>query len=163
MYGEYIRLQIHRSTNGGQSARYIYRGISDAGSGANFIAPFILDPNDQRRLLAGGRRLWRTTNARASTVQWRSIRSAGSDNLSAIAVAPGNATWRTPALQVRAGAEINSSHLTVLEAEHDAILVTGASQLTLDNGLIVGPGNRGLYVDAGSATVPTQNVSAPSP
>lgn len=89
-YGEYISLQIHRSTNGGSSASYIYSGIADAGNDANFIAPFILDPNNPARMLAGGRQLWRTANVRATTPVWASIRAAGSDRISAIAVANGN-------------------------------------------------------------------------
>ena len=94
-YGEYVNLMIHRSTNGGQSASYIYEGITDAGSDANFIAPFILDPNDPNTMLAGGRSLWRTNNAKPGGGQppypiWEAIRGPGLDRLSAIAVAPGN-------------------------------------------------------------------------
>src|SRR5205823_3505288 len=59
VYGEYVSLQIHRSTNGGLSAGYITSGLTDAGGNANFIAPFILDPNNPNRMLAGGRSLWR--------------------------------------------------------------------------------------------------------
>jgi len=90
-YGEYIDLQIHRSTDGGQTAGYIYSGISDAGSNANFVAPFILDSNDPNRMLAGGASLWRSNNVRASSPSWAAIRPPGSDKISAIAVAPGNA------------------------------------------------------------------------
>jgi len=90
IYGEYIDLQIHRSTNGGTSASYIYTGISDAGSAANFIAPFILDPNNVNRMLAGGASLWRSNNVKAATPTWTSIKAAGTDYISAIAVAPGN-------------------------------------------------------------------------
>ncbi|HZH98061.1 MAG TPA: hypothetical protein VEX38_03745, partial [Fimbriimonadaceae bacterium] len=89
-YGEYVYLQIHRSTNGGASASSIYNGISDTGGSANFIAPFILDPNDPNVMLGGGRSLWRSTNVKATTPSWSAIRPAGSDNISAIAVAPGN-------------------------------------------------------------------------
>lgn len=91
-YGEYINLMIHRSTNGGLSASYITNGLTDAGTNANFIAPFILDPNNPQRMLAGGRRLWRCSNVRAGAIfiSWQEIRPAGSDNISAIAVAPGN-------------------------------------------------------------------------
>lgn len=89
-YGEYVTLQIHRSTNGGQSADYIYSGLADAGTNANFIAPFILDSNDPNRLLAGGASLWRTNDARAANPTWNAIRAPGSDKISAIAVAPGN-------------------------------------------------------------------------
>jgi hypothetical protein len=91
-YGEYITLQIHRSKNGGQSADYIYYGIADAGTHANFIAPFVLDPNNSNRMLAGGASLWRTNNVKAlMNPTWAAIRPPGSDLISAIAVAPGNA------------------------------------------------------------------------
>ena len=94
-YGEYINLMIHRSTNGGQSAGYIYDGIADAGTDANFIAPFILDPNDPNTMLAGGRSLWCTHSVKPglghpSYPIWEAIRGPGSDRLSAIAVAPGD-------------------------------------------------------------------------
>ena len=91
-YGEYITLQIHRSSDGGVSAGYIINGLADAGTAANFIAPFILDPNNPARLLAGGSRLWRCPNARANPIfiTWQQIRPAGTDYISAIAVAPGN-------------------------------------------------------------------------
>jgi len=97
-YGEYTYLQIHRSTNGGVSSSYIDSGISDAGSGttANFIAPFILDHNNPDRMLAGGDNLWRSNNVKAATPSWASIKSpistgsATTNEISAIAVAPGN-------------------------------------------------------------------------
>jgi photosystem II stability/assembly factor-like uncharacterized protein len=94
-YGEYTNLQIHRSTNGGDSSSYIYTGIADAGSNANFIAPFILDPNNPNTLLAGGASLWRSTNVKASTPSWTAIKSSVGSNISAIAVAKGdsNTIW----------------------------------------------------------------------
>jgi photosystem II stability/assembly factor-like uncharacterized protein len=77
MYGEYVYLQIHRSVNGGESSQYIFDGIRDAGSrdGALFIAPYILDPIDSDTMFAGGRRLWRSTNVKASTPDWHVIKS----------------------------------------------------------------------------------------
>jgi len=101
LYGEYVNLQIHRSTNGGAtpfSSSYIYAGtgsstdIDDAGtSNALFIAPFILDPNNANTMLAGGNQLWRSTNVKAATPTWASIKaSPGSCCISAIAVALGN-------------------------------------------------------------------------
>ncbi|MDQ3817915.1 MAG: DUF4214 domain-containing protein, partial [Acidobacteriota bacterium] len=91
-YGEYVFLQIHRSTNGGSFSNYIYNGITDAGSGstANFIAPFILDPNNPNTLLAGGARLWRSADVKAATPTWASIKDTVGSNISAIAVAKGN-------------------------------------------------------------------------
>lgn len=89
-YGEYVYLQIHRSTNSGSSSSYVYSGIGDAGSAANFIAPFILDPNAQNTLLGGGLSLWRSTNATAGTPAWASIKASVGSNISAIAVQQGN-------------------------------------------------------------------------
>ena len=112
VYGEYVYLAIHRSTNGGLSASYICQGITEGmppesgntycGEGAtkqaNFIAPFIMDPNNPDRLLAGAASLWVTDNARAPQPAWRAIKppsSLQSNYLNAIAVAPGNpaAVW----------------------------------------------------------------------
>ncbi len=91
-YTEYIRLTIQRSTNAGGSASFIYcdpvpaaygpctgTGIMDAGRGkafANFIAPFILDPNEPNRMLAGGINLWRSNNIKAAGIpSWSAVKS----------------------------------------------------------------------------------------
>ena len=88
MYGEYVYLQIHRSVNGGASANYIWNGIADASvrGRALFIAPFILDPADPNRMLAGGRSLWRSQNVRAATPSWQEIKTPapGSPLISAV-------------------------------------------------------------------------------
>ncbi len=92
-YGEYVFLRIHRSTNGGASSSYIWNGNSDASSQcANFIAPFILDPNNANRLLGGGCSLWRSNNAKATTPAWAAIKAPGAatDRISAIAVRTGS-------------------------------------------------------------------------
>lgn len=108
-YGEYIQLAIYRSADGGATSPppHIYcdpaqiqpitgvclssAGISDARSDANFVAPFILDPNNANTMLAGGRRLWRSTNVKATIPTWTAIRTANPGNrVSAIAVASGN-------------------------------------------------------------------------
>jgi hypothetical protein len=97
-YGEYVNLNIHRSTDGGQSADFIsgqffnvqtrswdwkpipFR-IPDAFSGrALFIAPFVLDPNEPNRILGGGVALWRTNDAKALNTTstgpaWASIKA----------------------------------------------------------------------------------------
>jgi len=95
-YGEYTYLQIVRSTNGGTDGSYIFTGISDAGDKtpnaqtSNFIAPFILDPNQPNTMLAGGLSLWRSTNVKAMTPNWAAIKAptGGSSPVSAIAVSP---------------------------------------------------------------------------
>jgi photosystem II stability/assembly factor-like uncharacterized protein len=92
-YGEYIYLQIYRSTDGANTAYYIKDGLTDANSqGANFIAPFVLDPNNPNTLLAGGRSLWRSKNVKDSPPDWSTIKPPviASGNISAIMVAPGN-------------------------------------------------------------------------
>ncbi len=106
-YGELPNLLIHRFfdcrepinqfsqqftiTSGNSSSD----ALTDAGvpNKSNFISPFILDPNVPTRMLAGGRSLWRTNNARGFLPSWSEIRSPGTDitdNISAIAVAQGD-------------------------------------------------------------------------
>ena len=88
-YGEEPHLGIYRSTNGGMSASRIDNGISDANNGnSNFIAPFILDPNDPNTMLAGALSLWRSSNVKAATSTWTAIKPPTANNwpISAIAV-----------------------------------------------------------------------------
>jgi hypothetical protein len=113
MYGEYIYLNIHRSTNGGGISDYIsgqfWNGfewawknvpfrIPDAMSQqALFIAPFVLDPNNSNRILAGGASLWRTNDAKTANTNttgpsWASIAGPTGSLISAIAIAKGNSS-----------------------------------------------------------------------
>jgi hypothetical protein len=112
-YGEYVHLNIHRSTDGGQSAEFISGQFWDASvrqwrwkplpftipdaqaNTALFIAPFVLDPGNPDRILAGGLDLWRTNDARAANTNtrgptWRSIKRSVGSEITAIAVMPGN-------------------------------------------------------------------------
>jgi hypothetical protein len=114
-YGEYARLRIFRgidSTEDGTSISYIcgqyWNGsawawksppylIPDAvgDASAEFIAPFILDPNNQKRILAGGLSLWRTSDATADNTpttgpSWAEIKTSIGSNITAIAVADGS-------------------------------------------------------------------------
>lgn len=88
-FGEYVYLQIHRSNNGANSTD-IYSGISDAGSSANFIAPFLVDPNNDSILYGGGASLWKTADCKASTPSWSAIKSSTGSYISQIAVAEGD-------------------------------------------------------------------------
>jgi hypothetical protein len=121
LYGEYVYLTVHRSLNGGASSDWInglyWNGSSyvckaapykigdgsgsdgcspsSYGTGANFISPFILDPSNSQRLLAGGLRLWRTNDADTPNTattgpSWLSIKPSVGSNISAIAVAKTN-------------------------------------------------------------------------
>ncbi len=111
-YGEYVYLNIHRSSDGGLTSDFIsgqyWNGlqwawkpfpyhIPDAkNQQANFIAPFIIDPNNANRILGGGMRLWRTNDAKTANTNstgpaWASIKQTVGSPISAIAVAQGNA------------------------------------------------------------------------
>jgi photosystem II stability/assembly factor-like uncharacterized protein len=115
-YGEYVYLNIHRNTDACATSdtngdRYIcgqfWNGtqgdwdwkpvpylIPDARSqDALFIAPFVLDPHDSRRMLAGGLSLWQTTNAKQANTptsgpRWTRIKASTGKAISAIAVSP---------------------------------------------------------------------------
>lgn len=84
-YGEYVNLNIHRSTDEGRSADFISGmfwnntsqpkrwdfkpapfTIEDSRNSrrALFIAPFVLDPNDPDTLIGGGAALWRTNDVK---------------------------------------------------------------------------------------------------
>ncbi len=78
------------------------RPWADLHPAANFIAPFILDPNNSDRMLAGGTSLWRSNDVKtATTPTWTSIKAPVSNGLippsnipiSAIAVAEGNSDF----------------------------------------------------------------------
>jgi photosystem II stability/assembly factor-like uncharacterized protein len=119
-YGEYVFLNIYRNTDGGASQTDYISGqvfddatqqwgwkpapysIPDAQSQeALFIAPFVLDPNQPDRILAGGLSLWRTNDAKTPNTSgagpsWQSIKNPiGPGNtfgpqISALAVAAGD-------------------------------------------------------------------------
>ena len=84
---------MFRSTNGGSSASTIFSGISESGSAntANFVAPLRLDPNDSLRLYGAGLSLWRTNNARASSVAWSNVKASVGSLISAVSITPGAA------------------------------------------------------------------------
>ncbi len=73
IYGEYTRLEIKKSTDAGDSYSNSHTGLLDAGNElrALFIAPFSMDPNNPARLVAGGSRIWRTTD---NASNWAEIR-----------------------------------------------------------------------------------------
>jgi photosystem II stability/assembly factor-like uncharacterized protein len=126
-YGEYVFLSIHRNTDGGTTDdqagdRYIHGEFFNEDEGewdwkpspfrvpdakalpgqppkALFIAPFVLDPNEPNRLLAGGMSLWRTNDARTPNTtttgpSWASIKDP---------IDPGGPTAAISALAVASG------------------------------------------------------------
>jgi hypothetical protein len=117
-YGEYVYLNIHRNTDGGTTTesdgdRYISGNfwnnaqskwdwkpapftIPDAqNQNALFIAPFVLDPNNANRILAGGLSLWRTSDAKTPNTnstgpRWARIKPGIGQAISTIAIAKTN-------------------------------------------------------------------------
>ncbi|MGY1579325.1 WD40/YVTN/BNR-like repeat-containing protein [Streptomyces sp. MN13] len=154
-YGEYVFLNIHRNTDGGttddtRGDRYISGQFLNPVTGewdwkpvpfripdaknrqALFIAPFVLDPNNPERLLAGGRSLWVTDDAKkrnttTSGPSWRSIKPSAGSPISALAVAPGDSDviWagHTDGLVFR------TTEGTAAAPAWDRVGVTGARRL----------------------------------
>ncbi|MFM9994436.1 MAG: WD40/YVTN/BNR-like repeat-containing protein [Phycisphaerales bacterium] len=76
-YASFQRLAIQRSTNAGSTfSTSVNGGLTDAGSlNCNFIAYFMLDPNNPNRMLAAGRRIWRSNNIKTGAPPtWSIIR-----------------------------------------------------------------------------------------
>ncbi|MCA8956589.1 MAG: hypothetical protein KDC87_10980 [Planctomycetes bacterium] len=88
-YAETQNGGLARSVNSG----VVFLPLRDfSGDSPNFIAPFILDPNDANRLLFGGSNLWRSNNVKSATPGWSAIwKPPVSTPITAIAVARGNA------------------------------------------------------------------------
>ena len=110
-YGEYVYANVHRSSNAGVSSDYIsgqywnnsawvFKAapyvITDAQTNsAQFISPFVIDPNAPNRMLVGGASLWRTNDVKTANTNsvgptWANIKASIGSNITAIAVAPGN-------------------------------------------------------------------------
>jgi hypothetical protein len=98
-YTEFPGLYMKRSADGASTWQEIPGTgncvLGDAGN-ANWVAPFILDPNNPNRIFAGGRRLWRADNVKVNDptqVCWLPIKPSptpSTNYISAVAVAPGN-------------------------------------------------------------------------
>jgi photosystem II stability/assembly factor-like uncharacterized protein len=109
LYGEYVYASIHRTVNL-SSRQYICAGITEGQPGAtycgannpanpsaNFISPFVLDPNVRDRMLVGAASLWMSSDVRTvSAPSWNVIKTAVSSTatsshyINAIAVQEGN-------------------------------------------------------------------------
>jgi photosystem II stability/assembly factor-like uncharacterized protein len=109
-YSEIFGLQIFRNRNDGVGGDFIWGGPGHANGipyppncgnvpCADGLSPFVIDPSQRERILAGGSSLWRTNNARTANavdVCWREIKSPiPNNNISAIAIAQGdsNLIW----------------------------------------------------------------------
>ncbi|MCU1286718.1 MAG: hypothetical protein JWO13_3068 [Acidobacteriales bacterium] len=79
-------LSLKSSGDGGQTFAPATNGISDFGL---FVAPFVMDPAQPKRLWTGGIYLWRSNDG-AATWQRASDVTPGNGLVSSLAVAPGN-------------------------------------------------------------------------
>ena len=104
LYGSKQYLDIYRSDDGGATAvsicgsppNRITEGRCEFNFDSAFIAPFVLDPNNDNTLWAGASSLWRTNNATASPPSWIRAHTIGDLNwVTAIDVAAGdsNVVW----------------------------------------------------------------------
>jgi len=91
IYAESQGFNFRRSFDGGATFESALDGITDDRSTFLFIPPFTMDPNDSRRLWAGGIRMWRTDN-RATRWNAASAIVPSGGQVSAIAVAPGDSS-----------------------------------------------------------------------
>jgi photosystem II stability/assembly factor-like uncharacterized protein len=87
VYTEYVDLTICKSTDAGANWQWdVTKGIN-RGEGALFYAPFNLDPSNPDVLVAGTRRVYRSTDAAEN---WTPISDFLGARVSAITIAPNN-------------------------------------------------------------------------
>lgn len=83
MFITYPQLDIWRSNNGGETFEPATNGLLDKGTSADWLAPFVIDPTNSSVLVAGGGRIWRTTNG---ADEWKQIRGFIAGNYRSTAV-----------------------------------------------------------------------------
>jgi hypothetical protein len=89
VYASCQNVDIRKSTTGNPPFNSAITGIN-SGEGSIFIPPFAMDPNNNQRLWFGGIRAWRTDNAAANWTSASASFNSGNDQVTAMAVAPGN-------------------------------------------------------------------------
>jgi photosystem II stability/assembly factor-like uncharacterized protein len=89
VYAESQRFGFKRSANGGLDFEFAVDGVTESRWDFLFITPFVMDPNEPRRLWTGGRMVWRTDTGADFWVA-ASRNPLGSGQVSALAVEPGN-------------------------------------------------------------------------
>jgi photosystem II stability/assembly factor-like uncharacterized protein len=90
-YTTYVYLTLYR-WNSGNSTNISGPWGSDP---TNWISPVVVDPNTPTILVAGTNRVWRTTNASASSPTWTAVSTTavgGGGTINALAVAKGNSS-----------------------------------------------------------------------
>jgi uncharacterized protein (TIGR03437 family) len=91
VYAEYVLGAFAKSTDGGYTFANAATGITEDSNNFPFIAWYVFDPNNSKRLYTGGRQMWRTENGMGTwTAASAPIDLVGGniDNIRAIAVSP---------------------------------------------------------------------------
>ncbi len=86
MYHEFTYSAFQRSDSAGAPGSWVYKNAGITG-GAEFYAPFTLDPSNANTCYFGGAELWRSAN---NADAWTVITSGVNGNITAIAVHPSN-------------------------------------------------------------------------
>jgi photosystem II stability/assembly factor-like uncharacterized protein len=96
LWGEFTRLSLQRSTNGGLSFSSFTSGILESPNNFLFIAPFAQDPSNAANMWTGGAFIWRATQAtnipEPPTI-WTQASTFLGQIISAFAVAPGDSNY----------------------------------------------------------------------
>lgn len=149
LYASFQRLNIRKSTTGGQSWSSAITGLTDADtSTAPFIAPYTMCPSNPGVLVAGTDNVWRTNDAAAS---WGSNSpdplGGASARIRAIAFAPTDVTCGTYFV----GLDTGRVHRTLTGGGPGGwVDVSGSLPSRPINDFAVDPGNGGVvYVGLG--------------
>jgi hypothetical protein len=87
LFGEFTRLSIQRSVNGGASFSNAISGITESSNNFLFIAPFTMNEGLKQQLWTGGAFIWRTINQATSWTQ-ASADTAGLGSVATVAAHP---------------------------------------------------------------------------
>lgn len=90
-FGEYVYLDIKKTTNGGQTWTNAVNGLENGSSNANFIAPFIISPSNPNVLYAGATKVFKSTNGGESWLATNNNQALNGNRISAMAM-----SWTNP-------------------------------------------------------------------
>lgn len=113
-YATFQYAGIRRSNNSGSSFGTNVAPPENGGTNFNFVPYYMLDPNNQNRMLACGRKIWRSNNIRSSPPAWTMIKDV---------IQPGPEEKGYPNAHFEANPPLNSSTITVAQGNSDIIWV----------------------------------------
>ena len=87
-YASGVNLNFTRTANGGVTFLTAMKGITEDSANFLFIAPWVMDPSEPKRLYTGGKTLWRTTDGAQNWSEASSAIPSNAGTISAIAISP---------------------------------------------------------------------------